>query len=139
MQGGFDRRPVKICVSASSGLQEAELEQVPTLRSFWYLATPYSAYSGGYDAASAEAAGWAGRCMNAGLNVFAPVIMGHQVSRSGLLNDDSWAAWMERCAPFMEAASGLLIARMPDWEKSRGIIQERAVFEAAGKPVVLIR
>ena len=104
---------------------------------FWYLATPYSEYPGGYEAAAELSAKLAARLLEAGVPVFAPIAHSHPISKHvSVVSNTDHDFWMNVDAPFMEAAHGLVIVTAPEWEESRGMRQEIDTFTKAGKPVV---
>jgi hypothetical protein len=103
---------------------------------FYYLATVYSKHPDGLEAAFAEAAKEAARFLLAGIPVFCPIAMSHPIAVHGGLGATDHEFWMKADRPFMQAAKGLIVCRMPGWEESRGIAEEIEAFRAAGKPVL---
>lgn len=76
---------------------------------FWYLATPYTNYVGGW---------WAAHIMACRLTAL--------LIRAGIPVDE----------PMVRCASGLIVSTMESWEESKGIAHEIAQFLAQGKPVI---
>jgi hypothetical protein len=103
--------------------------------SFWYLATPYSKYPGGLEAAYIAACEQTGLLINAGVPVFSPIAHSHGPAIHARIPLTDHTIWLTADRPFMEAAWGLLVCMMPSWEKSHGIAEEIKFFCAAGKIV----
>ena len=106
--------------------------------SFHYLATPYSKYEGGIEAAFVAAAEQAALLVRAGVPVYSPIAHTHPVAIHGGIDPYDHTIWLEADRTFMEAACGLIICTLPGWRDSYGIEQERIYFESAGKPIVLM-
>lgn len=102
---------------------------------FPYLATPYTDYPDGHEAAFREAARVAAWLATKGMTVYSPIAHSHPLAESGLLPKTDHDLWMRLDAPFMEAASSLIVVRMTGWDKSRGVTFEIAAFKRAGKPI----
>lgn len=105
---------------------------------FWYLASPYSLFPEGTDAAFRKACFAAGRLIDNGVPVFCPIAHSHPIAFHGCIDPLSHEIWLPADEPFMRAAVGLLVYMMPGWKQSYGIAKETEFFRAAGKPVVEI-
>lgn len=103
-----------------------------------YLGTNYTDYHAGLDEAAERAAEIASRLMERGLRVFSPICHSHAIAMAGSLDPKDPEFWREQDAWAVDAASALVVAKLPGWEESRGLAHEIAAFEAAGKPVVYI-
>jgi hypothetical protein len=103
---------------------------------YWYLATPYSKYPDGIEAAFSDAAWAAGKFVEAGINVYCPIAHSHPIAIYGGLDPLAHEIWLSLDRPFMEHAYGLIVVKMPSWDQSFGVRQEIEVFERAGKPIV---
>lgn len=109
------------------------------LKSFWYLATPYTKYAGGREQATKDAAKAAAHMIARKTNVFCPITHSHPVSEHldpAIDNHDTWLA-LDRV--FMERAVGILVVEMPGWQESFGVNHEIEFFVAAKKPVRFLR
>lgn len=104
--------------------------------SFYYLATPYSKYSAGIEAAFAAASEQAAILTRAGVPVFSPIAHTHPIAIYGNLDPYDHVLWLEADRTFMEAAKALIICEMHGWQESYGIEQERKYFAGAGKPII---
>ena len=104
---------------------------------FAYLATPYSKYPGGLEAAYREACRAANlvREMRARIRVYCPIETSHPIAMSLRIDPLDHAFWMSVCRPFMERADRLIVVKMMGWQDSRGIAEEIQAFEAMGKPI----
>lgn len=105
---------------------------------FWYLATPYTKYEHGTEAAFVMACQQAALLLRAGIIVYSPIAHMHSVAIHGGMDVSYATPWMEFDAPLMAAAKGIIICRMAGWKVSFGVMHEREVFQAAGKPVVFM-
>ena len=103
---------------------------------FWYLATPYSKYPHGHEAAATLSAMLAARLLEARIPVFSPIAHSHPISKHTAAHSTDHDFWMNVDAPFMELASGLIVVTADSWKQSRGMAEEIKRFTAAGKPVV---
>lgn len=104
--------------------------------SFTYLATPYSKYPHGLEAAYHEA------CRAANLlretrriRIFCPVAEFHELAKSLGVDPRDHSFWLAVCRPFMGRAAGLLVVKMAGWQGSLGIAEEIQAFHVMGKPV----
>ena len=102
---------------------------------YWYLATPYSKYPDGIQAAFEDAATNTAALVRQGIPVFSPIAHTHPVAVYGGIDPYDHSIWIPADKPLMEAAHGLLVCKMKGWEESYGIKVEIEHFEAAGKPV----
>lgn len=109
---------------------------IPPTETFYYLATPYSAHPEGIKVAYSEACEAAAVLIGRGIPLFCPIAHSHGISWFGDLDPMSHDIWLPADAPFMDAASGLLVVHMPGWDASHGISHEIKVFTDAGKPVI---
>lgn len=100
-----------------------------------YLATPYSKYPAGLEAAFAEASALTGRLLIAGLKVYSPIAHTHPIALYSGLDPLDHSIWLPFDRALMDKADALLVAEMKSWENSRGIAEEIKVFEAATKPI----
>ena len=105
-------------------------------RSYWYVATPYSRYADGLEAACAAACRVTAALIRERLPVFSPIAHSHSISLIGDLDPLSHEIWLAADAPLMAAAHGLIVVELPGWDESVGIAHEIEAFEAEGKPVV---
>lgn len=109
---------------------------LPAIDTFYYLATVYTQHPEGIDAAHMDACKASAQLMSAGVPVFCPIAHSHYVAAHGELDPLDHELWMRADAPMMEAAGGLIVVKMPGWETSRGIAEERRSFAAAEKPIL---
>lgn len=113
-----------------------ELISLPTDRvpSFSYLATPYTRYPLGMEAAADHASIIAAELMLKGVKVFCPIAHSHSIAKVyPELNAHEF--WMSVDRPFMVAAKALIVATMDGWDVSRGVLEEIDAFKQMGKPI----
>lgn len=103
---------------------------------FFYLATPYSKYADGLDAAFTDAAQQAALLVRAGVPVFSPIAHSHPIAMQGGIDPLDHAIWLPADEPFMRAARGLIVCKLVGWKASYGVSVEIRAFRKAGKPVV---
>ncbi len=103
---------------------------------FWYLASPYTVYEQGFDAACELVSKAAGKLMKAGLPVFSPIVHSHTIAIHAGLDKINHGLWMTLNRPFMDAACGLIVLKGEGWTQSVGIAEEIKRFEEAKKPIL---
>ena len=103
---------------------------------YYYLATPYSKYPGGIEAAFQMACRQAAILIKAKVPVYCPIAHTHPIAVQNDMDPFDHGIWLPADTPMMLAASGLIIVKAPTWELSYGIAEERKVFAVAGKPIV---
>ena len=107
----------------------------PPLHTLAYLATPYTGYGAGINAAFEDAAALAAQLMVAGVNVYSPIAHTHPLAIHGKLDPLDHSIWIPFDEVMMAKADTLIVAHMDGWEFSIGIAHEVGVFEKAGKPI----
>jgi hypothetical protein len=123
----------------SAALGDRTIEQVrETARDgFWYLATPYTDYPVGTEAAFHDAVKAQAFLMAAGVLVFCPIAHTHPAAAAGLVGNHDF--WLRADRPFMKAAMGIIVVEMNGWDTSRGIKAEREEFRRLGKPELFMK
>jgi hypothetical protein len=101
---------------------------------FYYLATPYSKYPGGIDAAYEMACRAAAECFQEGLLVFSPIAHTHSIAKFGGMSG-GYDFWKRYDDAMMAAAAGLIVVKMNGWEESTGIAAEIEWFKSRCRPV----
>ena len=107
--------------------------------SYWYLATPYSKHPEGHLQAHIDACTQAALLISYGLRVFSPIAHSHPIAIHGSLDHLDHGMWLYQDEGLIHAAIGLIECRIRGWEDSRGMKWERELFEAMGKPIVVMR
>jgi hypothetical protein len=110
-----------------------DIEELPHVPSFWYLATPYSGHEHGMEVAAIEAAQMTGWLQDRGVPVFCPILHGHAASKYMEL-PHTYDMWLSIDRPFMTAAWGIIVGQLSNWHSSHGIIEERKFFAQMSKP-----
>jgi hypothetical protein len=100
-----------------------------------YLATPYSRYPAGIDAAFRDAAALAARLLTKGVKVYSPIAHTHPLAIYGNIDPLDHAIWLPFDEAMMTASSALLVAQMRTWQASKGIAHEIEFFTREDKPV----
>lgn len=114
---------------------------------FWYLATPYRGFDpkGYYPSevvrlsyAFLAGSKLAARLLDFQVDVYCPIAHSHPIAPYVKTFGASDDAWLRIQGPFMEAAKGLLIGKLPGWDTSSGIAYERRHFAFHEKPEFLL-
>lgn len=100
-----------------------------------YLATPYSKFPGGIQAAFIDAACIAARLLRAGVKVYSPITHTHPIAILGMIDPLDHAIWLPFDQSMMNKADALCIAMMDSWEISKGIAHEIDYFLTHDKPI----
>lgn len=103
---------------------------------FWYLASPYTKYADGIEAAYRLACREQSRLILAGVPVFCPISHTHGAAIHGDIDPADHQVWLPADEPFIRAASGIIMLRMDGWAASYGMQFEKHRFQHARKPVV---
>lgn len=101
--------------------------------SYYYVATPYSAYPAGIDAAFHDACTATAEFIKRGIPVYSPIAHTHPVALAGGMDPLDHTIWLPADQPFMDAARGLIVVQMDGWDKSKGIAFEIEAFEKVSK------
>lgn len=107
-----------------------------TKEPYWYLATPYSKYAGGLEAAFAEACKAAASLVTHGIRVYSPIAHTHPIAMHGNIDPLGHEIWVPADAPFMHNAVGFIVVKMAGWAESFGIGEEITMFRSLGKPIL---
>lgn len=103
-----------------------------------YLATPYTLYKKGIDAAFIDAATVAGGLVIRGVRVYSPIVATHPVAVYSGLDPYDVPLYLALYKKIMESSDALLVANLPGWEKSEGVKYERNWFKENGVPSFLL-
>ena len=111
-----------------------ELKGVIPDGEYWYLATPYTKYKHGIEAANIHACSVAARLTICGIPVFCPIAHSHAIAIIGGVDPLDYTIWQPSYQPMLEHASGLIVVCMPGWDESTGIKHEMKHFITEHKP-----
>ncbi len=100
------------------------------------MASTYTQHPEGFKAAWKDACEMSAQLIDAGLNIFSPIVHFHAIAVVAKTSEDAWDFWMARDKPLMEAATGIVVCQTTNWEKSKGIALEIEYFRSANKPVL---
>ena len=106
---------------------------------YWYLASPYSRYPDGIEAAFQEASRAAGALIRVGVPVYCPISHTHPIAIHSGTDPICHSTWLPLDKAFVDTSVGMIICTMPTWESSFGIKQEVKWFQEAGKLVMLMK
>lgn len=105
---------------------------------YLYLATPYSKYKEGLDAAYKMACEQRALFVKARIPCFSPIVHCHDVAKYGGIDPLDHKIWIPDDAVFMSLAKGLVVVKAEGWRDSYGIDQEIEMFSGMGKPIHLM-
>ena len=111
----------------------------PDRPGFWYLATPYSNYPIGIEAAFKLACWQSGALIRAGVPVFSPIAHSHPIAMACRMDPLDHDIWLPLDMPMMDAARGLIVCMAEGWDTSYGVRVETETFRKAGKQIVYMR
>lgn len=109
------------------------LRQAPA---YWYLASPYSKYPDGLEAAFRDVCKATAFLIQESVRVYSPIAHTHPVAVHGGVNPLDHSIWLPADEPLMRAAHGLIVCKMATWEDSYGIGVEVETFKEMGRPVL---
>jgi hypothetical protein len=130
-------------VAGSEFVQVIEAAPQPTLADLVgsgvvYVASPYTHYPYGHEAAAQDAGRVTAALMRMGICAYSPIVHSHAVAHIGGLDKVDGEFWQRMDAPMVEAADACIVVKMPGWDVSKGVTHEIAEFTAAGKPIVYL-
>lgn len=115
------------------------IDRIKALGSYPYLASPFSKYETGLDAACCDVSTLGGKLIKKGLlSIYSPIAHSFTLAYFGDIDPRNHKLWLEAERPRMEAASCMIIAMMDGWRESFGIAFETNLFRKAGKPIFYI-
>lgn len=103
---------------------------------YWYLASPYSKFPQGLDAAFRAVSENAALLVRNKIPVYSPIAHTHPIAIFGGMDPLDHSIWLPADEPFMRGARGLIVLRMATWEASYGIGEEIKEFRTADKPII---
>jgi hypothetical protein len=106
--------------------------------SFCYLATPYTKYPGGIEAAYQLACSMASEMLLADINTFSPIVHAHAIATATGMNSLDHEFWMAIDFPFLDAAKVLVVGCAEGWDESLGVQQEMAYFLEQHRSIIRI-
>lgn len=104
----------------------------------WYLASPYSKYANGIEAAFRDISEQAGWLANNGVFVFSPIAHTHPIATYGKLDHYDYDLMLAWDKLMIDRCDGMLICMLPGYDTSYGVAWEKEQFEKQGKPIVYI-
>ena len=102
----------------------------------WYLATPYSKYPDGIEAAFNLALDNMGLLIQAGIPVYSPIAHSHPIAMRCNIDPFDHSIWMPVDQPMINACTGIIMLMADSWEFSYGMNYELKDFQSKNKPVV---
>ena len=107
--------------------------------SYWYIATPFTKYPHGHEAAYLKACEETTRLALLGIPVLSPIVHGWGMAKYGNAPMVDATFWAQVNLPLMEAARGCIVVQMEGWTQSDGVRDEIDYFYAAKREVVFCR
>lgn len=112
------------------------LPEPPKPFTYWYVATPYTRFPAGLQAAHIMACRVTSDLIKHAIPAYSPIAHTHPIAEYGQMDKVDHNLWVAVDKPLLECASGLFVVKAESWEESKGVAHEIAEFEAAGKPVI---
>ena len=103
---------------------------------YWYLASPYSKYPAGLEAAFQEVCRQTALLIRHGIPVYSPIAHTHPIAIHGGMDPLDHGIWLPADLPLMRAAHGLIVCQMATWDQSYGIGEEIKEFTKLGLPII---
>src|SRR3990167_7252354 len=88
-------------------------DALPRGPGFWYLASPYSKYEEGLQAAYEKAVHVTASLILNGFSVFSPIVHTHSVAVISGLDPRDLGIWLPADTPILKAAFGLMVLMLP--------------------------
>lgn len=99
-----------------------------------YLATPYTKYEAGIDAAFMDAAALAARLLKLDVKTYSPIAHCHPMAQYGNIDPKDHSIWLPYQEVMMAKADALLVAQLQGWRDSYGVNEEIKFFDRHRKP-----
>lgn len=119
--------------------KEIFLDMLKNRDGFYYLASPYSRYPDGLEAAFVEVCQAAAWLIENGICVFCPIAHSHPIALHGGIDPARHDIWMPADTPLLIAAEGLIVCQLPGWSHSQGVTAEIALARKLDKPMFMMR
>lgn len=107
--------------------------------SFFYLASPFSQYSGGHQAAVVVAAEATALLFRAGVTVFSPIVHGYGLVKWGGVQGTDFEYWRIANHRMIKASAGLILLTVDGYTESKGIADELTYCSEIGRAVIPMR
>ena len=104
----------------------------------YYLATVYSKYPPGIEAAFEDAARLAGRLLKAGHVIYSPIVHSHPIAMFSGIDPLDHSFWLDFDARMMSVCDAILVAQMTGWRESYGVNYEIEFARSYRKPVLYL-
>lgn len=104
------------------------------MKGYWYLASPYSKYPNGTEAAFHDVCAVAARLLKNGVHVYSPIAHSHPIAQHGMDEKDH-ETWLALDKHFVDASIGVMVVMLAGWEESYGVQKEIEWAKDAGKEV----
>lgn len=110
-------------------------EILPGGEGYWYLASPFTNYPAGHEAAWLEISRIRGELLQLGIFSYSPIAESWGAVHQLKLPTDH-RFWQGDNLSKMRPATGIIVARMVSWEISEGLKNEIMWFMVERKPLV---
>jgi hypothetical protein len=119
-------------------IPNSELEQMRTHKPYIYVATPYSRHPQGREVAYLQACEAGSYFLHQKVPSFVPIVYFHPIHMIDGAEADNLEFWIEADRPFIETSAGMALVKLPGWEYSSGIAEEKRLFKEAKKPIFMV-
>ena len=103
---------------------------------YWYLASPYSKYKDGIEAAFTEICKQSGLLIKSGVPVYCPIAHTHPIAINSGMDPYDHEIWLKVDQPLIDSSYGMIVCMMDGWDQSYGINHEIEEFTKAKKTII---
>lgn len=102
---------------------------------YWYIASPYSKYHAGIDAAHDAIAFEVALLMKEGIAAYCPILHCHNLAKLHSLPTDA-GFWQAFNHTMIEHSCGIIVVMLAGWRESSGVEDEITLAFNLSKPIV---
>lgn len=103
-----------------------------------YLASPYSKYPKGREAAYREVCKKAAALMETGVDVFCPIAHSHSIEQEGMTEIHSGDFWLKQDFAILDKCDAVYVYMMDSWQDSYGVTKEIERAHRLSIPVIYL-
>jgi hypothetical protein len=102
----------------------------------YYLATPYTKYASGIEKAYIDACRIAADLIRRGHKVYSPIAHTHGIATHGGIDPTDYEIWLAFNETMMQRCDAIMVARLPGWQESFGVLHEIKRFGEMNKSIL---
>jgi hypothetical protein len=101
----------------------------------YYLASPYSKYPNGMEAAFIDISKQGAFLAKNGIYTLGPITHSHPIALYGEINAVDHEFWLKWDFAFIDRLDGMIVCMMEGWENSTGVLREIEYCKKTNKPI----